>query len=163
MIALVEQLQAQIVQLSARVQAFEDRLATNSRASHKPPSSDGFVNERRSLRGPSTRKSGGQSSHPGATLERVANPDQVFPHEPLQCTVCGNLLSEVAGRLGEERRQVFEVPPLKLVVTGHRVVIKECPGCGAGNVGAFPEGMPYGASYLAIQLPARAVQCAPRA
>lgn len=147
MIALVEQLQAQIVQLSARVQALEDRLATNSRNSSKPPSSDGFVKQTRSLRGPSTRKSGGQPAHPGATLEQVANPDQILPHEPWQCRGCGNLLSEVAGRLGEERRQVFELPPMKLVVTEHRVVIKECPGCGVENVGAFPEDVPCGASY----------------
>ena len=147
MIALVERLCAQIAELAARVKELEDRLATNSRNSSKPPSSDGFVKQRRSLREPSTRKSGGQPGHRGATLEQVANPDQILPHEPWQCTVCGNVLSEVAGRLGEERRQVFELPPMKLVVTEHRVAIKECPGCGAENVGAFPEGVPCGASY----------------
>jgi hypothetical protein len=73
-IALIEQLCMQIGQLSARVKELEDRLATNSRASHKPPSSDSFVKQMRSLRAPSTRKSGGQRGHPGATLEQVAEP-----------------------------------------------------------------------------------------
>jgi transposase len=39
-IALVEQLCAQIAELEARVKELEDRLATNSRNSSKPPSSD---------------------------------------------------------------------------------------------------------------------------
>jgi transposase len=153
-IALVEQLyaalaqqQEQFAQLQGRVKGLEDRLATTSRASHKPPSSDSFVNERRSLRGPSLRKSGGQPGHPGATLEAVTEPDQTLLHEPLQCMTCGKVLSEVAGRLGEERRQVFDLPPLKLEVTEHRVVIKECPVCGSQTSGVFPEEVPAGVSY----------------
>jgi transposase len=93
-IALVEQLYATLAQLQGRVKGLEDRLATTSRASHKLPSSDGFVNERRSLREPSTRKSGGQRGHPGARLEAVAEPDQALLHEPPRCTTCGRVLSE---------------------------------------------------------------------
>lgn len=153
-IALVDQLcalsaqqQAQIAQLQDRVQALEDRLATNSRNSSKPPASDGFAKQTRSLRQSSTKKSGGQSGHPGATLQQVAEPDQILTHEPTQCPACGTSLSEVAGRLAEERRQVFELPPLQLLVTEHRVVIKACPGCGQDSIGAFPEEVPCGASY----------------
>jgi transposase len=146
-IALVEQLCTQIAQLSARVKELEDRLATNSRNSSKPPSIDGFIKQTRSLREPSTRKPGGQPGHRGATLEQVAEPDQILPHEPMRCTGCGSSLSEVAGRLGEERRQVFDLPPLKLHVAEHRVVIKACPSCGQLNVGTFPDEVPCGASY----------------
>ena len=74
-IALVERLYAALAQLPGRVKELEDGLATTSRNSSKPPLSDGFVNERRSLREPSTRKSGGQRGHPGARLEAVAEPD----------------------------------------------------------------------------------------
>jgi transposase len=105
-IVLVEQLyaalaqqQEQIAHLQGRVKELEDRFATTSRASHKPPSSDGLVKQRRSLREPSTCESGGQPGHRGATLEPVAEPDQTLLHEPLQCTSCGRVLSEVAGRL----------------------------------------------------------------
>jgi transposase len=45
-IALVERLYAAFAQLQGRVKELEDRLATPSRNSHKPPSSNGFVNER---------------------------------------------------------------------------------------------------------------------
>lgn len=146
-IALVEQLYLPIAQLQSRVKELEDRLASNSRNSSKPPSSDGFVKQTRSLREPSTRKSGGQPGHPGATLEQVAEPERIVLHDPLRCTVCGSVLGEVAGRLGEERRQVFELPPLKLEVNEHRVVIKVCPVCGEQNRGVFPEKIPTGASY----------------
>jgi transposase len=146
-IALVEQLCAQIAELAARVKELEDRLATNSRNSSKPPSSDGPAKQTRSLRQPSTKKSGGQPGHPGTTLKQVAEPDQVLTHAPEQCASCGAVLTEVAGCLAEERRQVFELPPLKLVVTEHRVVLKACPCCGQENIGAFPEGVTGGASY----------------
>jgi Transposase IS66 family. len=144
---LIAQQQEQITPLQAQGRALEDRLATNSRNSSKPPSSEGFVKQTRSLRQPSQRKSGGQPGHPGATLQQVAEPDQRVQHAPTQCAACGTALSEVAGRLGEERRQVFELPPLHLVVTEHRVIIKVCPGCGQDNVGTFPAEVPCGASY----------------
>ena len=57
---LIAQQQEQIAQLQGRVVALEDRLATNSRNSSKPPSSDGFVKQTCSLRQPSQRKPGGQ-------------------------------------------------------------------------------------------------------
>ncbi len=144
---LIAQQQEQITQLQDRVTALDDRLATNSRNSSKPPSSDGFVKQTRSLRQPSQRKPGGQPGHRGVTLQQVAEPDQMVSHAPAQCAACGMALSGVVGRLGEERRQVFELPPLKLVVTEHRVVIKACPGCGQENAGAFPAGVSGGASY----------------
>jgi len=144
---LIAQQQEQIAQLQTQVKALEDRLATTSRNSSKPPSSDGFVKQTRSLRPPSQRKPGGQPGHPGATLRQVAEPDQMVQHAPTQCATCGTALREVGGRLGEERRQVFELPPLQLVTTEHRVVIKACPGCGQANVGTFPAEVPCGASY----------------
>jgi transposase len=39
------------------------------------------------------------------------------------------------------------VPPLRLVVTEHRLVRKQCPECGQPNIGAFPAEVPPGASY----------------
>jgi len=55
----IAQPQEQIVQLQAQVQALADRVATKSRHSSKPPSSEGFVKQTRSLRQPSQRKPGG--------------------------------------------------------------------------------------------------------
>jgi transposase len=146
-IAAVEPLCAQIAALTARVKALEDRLATTSRNSSKPPSSDGVTKQTRSLRQPSTKKPGGQPGHEGTTLTQVAVPDQVLTHASEQCVACGVSLHRVAGQLDPERRQVFDLPPLKLHVTEHRVLIKACPGCGHPNRGVFPAGVACGASY----------------
>jgi len=93
---LIAQHQEQIAQLQAQVQALEDRMATKSRNSSKPPSSEGLVTQTRSLRQPSQRKPGGQPGHPGATLHQVAEPAQRVQHAPTQCAACGTALSEVA-------------------------------------------------------------------
>lgn len=146
-IALIEPLCAQIAELRARVKELEDRLVTNSRNSSKPPSTDSFAKQTPSLRQPSGRKSGGQPGHPGTTLQQVAVPDQRRIHEPEQCVACGASLAELAGQLDPERRQVFDLPPLKLEVTEHRLMLKECGACGQRNRGIFPEGVACGASY----------------
>src|SRR5574341_931470 len=145
--ALIDQQQAQVAELRARVKELEDRLATNSRNSSKPPSSDSFTKQTRSLRQPSGRQSGGQPGHPGTTLPQVAVPDQTRLHEPEQCVACGASLAEVAGQPDPERRHVFDLPPLKLEVTEHRVLLKACAACGHRKRGTFPEGVACGASY----------------
>ena len=145
--ALIDQQQAQLAALRARVKELEGQLATNSRNSSKPPSSDSFTKPPRALRQPSGRKSGGQPGHPGTTLQQVAVPDQTRIHAPAQCVACGAALAEVPGQLDPERRQIFDLPPLHLEVTEHRVMLKACAACGHRNRGTFPAGVACGASY----------------
>jgi transposase len=144
---LIEEQQRELGRLKERVKELEDRLAINSRNSSQPPSSDRFVKKTQSLRQPSGKKSGGQQGHPGRTLSCVETPDQVMVHQPPQCSSCGGPLSDAGSTLTPERRQVFDLPPLKLWVTEHRVAIKECRQCHQPTVGAFPESVPSGASY----------------
>jgi len=146
-IALVESLAAQIAALSARLKALEECLATNSRNSSKPPSSDAPAHRTRSLRTPSGKKPGAQVGHPGATLKMVDTPDRVVVHAPAICVSCGTGLAEVAGTQTPQRRQVFDLPPLRLDVTEHRVLVKPCPACGAPNAGPFPAAVHPGAHY----------------
>src|SRR5215210_7647438 len=120
-IALVEQLyllivqqQEQIAQLQARVKELEDRLATNSRNSSKPPSSDGFAKKTRSLRHKSAKKPGAQTGHKATFLALVDTPDQRLVHAPEQCRVCHGSLLEVSPTLTAERRQVVDLPPLQM-------------------------------------------------
>ena len=35
-------------------------------------------------------------------------------------------------------RQVFDIPPVELLVTEHQVAVKDCPACGQTNQGHFP-------------------------
>jgi transposase len=144
---LIEEHQRELARLKERVKELEGRLASNSRNSSQPPSSDRFAKKTKSLRPPSAKPSGGQHGHPGRSLSYVETPDRVIVHEPLQCSSCGGSLSVAEASVGAERRQVFEVPPLKLEVTEHRVSVKECPHCHQTTVGDFPDSVPTGTSY----------------
>jgi transposase len=59
------------------------------------------------------------------TLEQVADPDRILCHEPEECSCCGASLARAA-RAGVERRQVFEVPEVRPVVTEHRIIARRC-------------------------------------
>ena len=153
MVALVEALLDHLAALEARVQTLEDRQALDSHNSSKPPSSDWRKPAPRSLRPPpgtSGRQTGGQPGHPGTTLRLVDTPDQLVVHRPAQCAACGAELAGVAAgptRVGAERRQVVDLPPLALAVTEHRVARVACPTCGVETAGAFPVGVTQPVQY----------------
>lgn len=129
---------AQIDALTARVAELEARLAKNSQNSSKPPSSDNPFSKPppRSLRTKSGRRAGKQAGEPGARLEARADPDQVVVHVPAACTGCGGDLTD-ALVVGQERRQVFDLPPIMLRVTEHRAQRRVC-GCGRMTTASFP-------------------------
>jgi len=152
-IAVIEQLQAvavaqqeQIAALSARVKELEDQAKTTSRTSSKPPSSDGYRRPPRSLRQRSGKAVGGQPGHPGSALALVAEPDHVVVHRPAVCAECQGALDAVAAR-GYERRQVLELPPLRLTVSEHRAEEKTCSRCRHTTRGAFPADVTTTAQY----------------
>ncbi len=135
--AVVSAQQEQIAALSARVKELEDQAKTTSRTSSKPPSSDGSARPPRSLRQRRGKTVGGQLGHAGSALSLVAEPDRGIVHSPAPCAGCQAALDGVGAR-GYERRQVVDLPPLRLEVSEHRAEAKTCPHCQHTTTGAFP-------------------------
>ena len=115
-------------------------MAKNSRNSSKPPSSDGFKKPSpKSLRKKGKRKSGGQPGHTGHTLKRVETPDHIQVHHVEECECCRRSLADQPAE-SVEKRQVHDLPVLRLIVTEHQAEIKQC-SCGRLNKATFPEGV----------------------
>lgn len=144
---LVAQQSEQIAQLRAYIRELEGRQAKDSHNSSKPPASDGLRRKTRSLRQPSGKKPGGQLGHRGETLRLQATPDTVIEHRPTVCQHCQAALDANAPVLVRERRQVQDLPPLRLVVTEHQALHLRCPQCQQVSVGAFPAEAPSRAQY----------------
>ena len=141
-----EELIGLILQLCARVSELEAQLAKNSRNSSKPPSSDGYGKPKpKSQRKKSGRPSGGQPGHAGSTLKQVEQPDQTVVCQVQVCE-CG---CDLTGRAAVEveRRQVFELPVMKLHVTEYQAEIKVCPQCGKAVKAGFPAAVSQPVQY----------------
>lgn len=145
--ALVALQAALIAELRAEVAELKARVAANSRNSSRPPSSDGLSKPPapKSLRRPSGRKPGGQPGHEGRHLQRVERPDEVLRYVPSRCEGCGGDLagSELEG---EETRQVFDLPPVRLAVCEHRAQRRRC-ACGHVTSARFPCGVSAPTQY----------------
>jgi transposase len=144
-IAVFEKMDSRIMELEARIAELEARLGQNSRNSNWPPSSDVFIKPK-SQRVKGERRMGGQNGHPGSTLKQVDCPDNVVVHRVEECHACNASLADVP-LIGVERRQVFEIPPLKISVTEHRAETKQCPCCRRFTRARFPRGVRHPVQY----------------
>ena len=145
--ARIHALEQQVLELTVRLDAseqrvkrLEDQLAKNSRNSSKPPSTDGFHKPApKGLREKSARLSGGQPGHAGQTLAMVEKPDRIEPHRVERCECCDRSLVHRPPE-GIEKRQVHDLPHIRLIVTEHKAEMKRC-SCGHLNKATFPAGV----------------------
>lgn len=137
----VETLTQEIDTLNKENSNLKHRLAKyetpkNSNNSSIPPSKDENRPKRKSLREKSGRKVGGQKGRKGNTLKSVENPDYTEKYIPDYCKACGKDLSttipEYVGK-----RQVFDIPKIKVTITEHQVFKKTCI-CGCETQSQYP-------------------------
>jgi transposase len=141
-----ERLQEENEKLSEENRKLKEQLAKNSSNSSKPPSSDGFNKPvPKNLRGKTNKKPGGQPGRNGVNLKPVENPDHIILHRVETCHCGRDLKNEPVIKV--EKRQVHDIPPVKLEVTEHRAEVKICPDCGRKHKGAFPDDVKIQAQY----------------
>lgn len=147
---LVKQQAEKIASLEAMVAELLARLNQNSQNSSIPPSKD--INRKKShkrnsrSRQPSKKKQGGQKGHKGSTLQFSDEPDKVIEHKPTVCEKCQSQLE--SGKTVEvSKRQVFDIPPVKMVVTEHQQHTISCPCCGKENKGIYPKNVKAPVQY----------------
>lgn len=146
-------LREQLAEALRRIHELEGQLAKDSHNSSKPPSSDGPGRKSRKQRQRSGKQTGGQPGHPGRTLMQASSPDVVIRHRPSVCGSCQQPLEGVAGQI-KERRQVHDLPEVRLVVREHQVEEVCCPVCQQVSRGSFPAEVEapvqYGANLRAL-------------
>lgn len=146
---------ALIEQLTTRLQELEGRLAKDSHNSSKPPSSDGLTRKPQSLRERRGKKPGGQQGHQGSHLPMSTTPDSIVAHAPQVCPVCQHDLIGVASQV-QERRQVVELPVIRVQVVEHQRMRATCPCCQSQVMGRFPDevraSVQYGSRLKAVAL-----------
>jgi len=137
--ALILMLQEQIKALQEAVKQLQSQLHKNSRNSSKPPSSDGLNKPApKSLRIAGEKPTGGQKGHPGSTLCKATEPDNIVVHDvPDHCQACQQKLPFA---YVSETRQVLELPGLQFEVTEHHAMQAIC-SCGHVHTAEFPAGV----------------------
>ncbi len=136
----IEELEALLMRALLRIEELERRLGKDSHNSSKPPSSDDLSRKGSQPRPKSENPSAGQAGHQGHTLQQITTPDRVITHRPTHCEACQSDLRQEAGPL-KERRQIHELPALRLVVTEHQVEAICCPACQHLTPAQFPAGV----------------------
>ena len=151
-----ERLKQEIQALREALQAAEQRiqeltalLNQNSGNSHWPSSRDKSRKKKRtkSLRRRSGKKPGGQPGHQGHTLEFHEEPDVIEVHRPHYCEHCQAAFSENEPAVVMEKRQVHDLPPMRLIVTEHQAENLLCRQCGQMNQGTFPSAVTSPVQY----------------
>lgn len=139
--AEVQALRRENAELKEEVADLRTKLAEknkDSSNSSKPPSQDPPGKKRIfNSRQKTNRKPGAQKGSKGNGRKFKENPDVIKNHKPKVCS-CGESLEKIEGKV-VERRQVIDIPPIKPIITEHRLIEKACPCCNKKSRGSFPE------------------------
>ncbi|HTU92548.1 MAG TPA: DUF6444 domain-containing protein [Gemmataceae bacterium] len=131
-------IRALIVRFERRLADLEARLQQNSTNSSKPPSSGPPSLKRAPSKPPSRNKAGGQHGHIKVQRALIDHPDTIHECKPTACRHCQQPLH------GDDpqplRHQVWDVPPVRAIVTEYPRHRLTCPRCGLITCGSAPVG-----------------------
>jgi transposase len=131
-------IRALIQRYERRLADLEARLKQNSTNSSKPPSSDAPNLKRSPPKPHSNNKAGGQHGHAKSQRALVDHPDAIHDCKPTACRHCQQPLH------GDDpqplRHQVWDVPPVRPIVTEYRRHRLTGPRCGLTTCGSAPAG-----------------------
>lgn len=137
----IDELKAEVADLRSQLAAKK----TTSRNSSKPSGSE-HPHAKPARRKPSgkKKKQGGQQGHKRTIREPIPTEqcDYVVPCTPDSCRGCGGQLQPSS--LDALRHQVWELPPIKPVVTEYQLQRGHCSRCGITTCGDLPAGVPSG-------------------
>lgn len=136
----IQELEGLLMGALLRLEELEKRQAKDSHNSSLPPSRDHGTRKPLGQRPKSQKPSGGQAGQPGHTLQAVEKPNEVIVHRPERCQHCQQELQAQAGQV-VERRQVHDLPRVRLWVQEHQVETVGCPHCQQQTRGRFPVGV----------------------
>jgi transposase len=140
---VIGRLAAQINDLQTQLALLQERLKLDSRNSSKPPSSDGPGSGNRAQRRASERARGAQKGHKGTfrTMRDESEVDQIIDCPSPDVCECG---APVLAHGDPLRHQVFDVPPVRAMVSEYRLFAGCCTGCGRRHRAPLPAGVPTG-------------------
>ena len=139
--ALAESQEA-LLAANLKIKELTERLNQNSRNSNWPSSRDTARKKKRttkSLRAKSNKKKGGQKGHQGHTLALSNTPDTIETHRPSSCQHCQTAFADGQQVISIRKRQVHDLPPIRLVVHEHQSECLLCSECGQETQGEFPK------------------------
>lgn len=149
--AALASLEAQLLAALARIAELERRLGRTSRNSSLPPSQDPpSAGHAPKPSGKKKRTKGGQPGHK-AHHRSLLPPERVshrVEHWPSTCAHCQTPLREGLREVGlPERRQVLDLPPIRVEVSEHRLHRLRCPHCRKTTAAAAPSGVGPGTTF----------------
>ena len=115
--------------LERRVAELEAQLNMNSTNSSKPPSTDNKLTKtKKPSNSKSKKRRGAQVGHRGKNLKIVETPDKIEVLLPATCNCCNSSLKNRSS-LKFEKRQLFDLPDMKMQITEYQSYSVKCPRC----------------------------------
>ena len=144
-----QELRERLAATEATIKHLVELLNQNSRNSNWPSSRDKGRRKPKpkSLRQQTDRQAGGQKGHQGHTLTYNPNPEVIKIYRPQTCQHCHSSLPQDTVPHKVNKRQVFDLPPLRFITTEHQAETILCPCCGKTTKTEFPAGVTHPVQY----------------